>query len=253
VARLNVMVLLGGMACGVASPGFAADLGPSPMLPPAPMLDYGEGVAEVGNGWYLRGDIGYVDYNRVRDIPFGPPGTTSLIGERVKNAVSFGGGIGYQLTNMLRADVTIDHRLGASYSGTRPDPIYTIRDDADLESTTYLLNGYIDLGTWSGITPYVGAGVGAASNRFTNVTREISLDNTFVGRIDLPRYTSANFAWALMAGVAADLGSGFKIDLGYRYTRLGDAHTRLDGLQAGIRTKDMDAHEFRIGARYMIE
>lgn len=248
MARLNVMILVGGMLCGLAgSPGQAAD------LPPAPMLDSGEDVVEVGNGWYLRGDIGYVDYSRMRDIPFGPVGTGSLTGERVDEAVSFGGGIGYQLTNMLRTDITIDHRLGASFSGIRPDPTLTIRDDVDFESTTYLLNGYVDLGSWSGVTPYLGGGIGAASNRFTNVTREVTLGNAFVSRIDLPRYTATNFAWALMAGVAADLGSGFKVDIGYRYMHLGDAHSRLDGIQAGIRTKDVNSHEFRIGARYMIE
>jgi opacity protein-like surface antigen len=44
-----------------------------------------------------------------------------------------------------------------------------------------------------------------------------------------------------------------KVDLGYRYMHLGDARTRLEGVQAGIRTKDINAHEFRVGARYMIE
>jgi opacity protein-like surface antigen len=184
---------------------------------------------------------------------FGPAGTVALNGERLGHSVSFGGGIGYQFTNMVRADVTIDHRLGATFRGVRPDPTLTIRDDADLESTTYLLNGYVDLANWSGITPYVGAGVGVASNRFTEVTREVNLGNAFVARIDLPRYTSTNLAWALMAGLSADLGSGFKVDLGYRYMHMGDAHTRPEDLQAGIRTKDVNAHEFRIGARYMIE
>jgi opacity protein-like surface antigen len=49
------------------------------------------------------------------------------------------------------------------------------------------------------------------------------------------------------------LGSGLKVDLGYRYMRIGDARTGLEPLQAGIRTKTIDAHEFRVGARYMIE
>jgi opacity protein-like surface antigen len=241
------------MACGLAAgPSLAADM-PSSPLPPAPMLDSSEDVAEFGNGWYLRGDIGYVDYTHVRDTAFGPFGTVALNGERLGHSVSFGGGIGYQFTNMVRADVTVDHRLGASFRGVRPDPTLTIRDDADLESTSYLVNGYVDLANWSGITPYVGAGIGVASNRFTEVTREINLGNAFVGRIDLPRYTSTNLAWALMAGLSADLGSGFKVDVGYRYMHMGDAHTRPDDLQSGIRTKDVNAHEFRIGARYMIE
>jgi opacity protein-like surface antigen len=247
VARLKVSILVSAMACGLAgSPVSAADL-----LPAAPMLDREE-VVEVGNGWYLRGDIGYVDYNRVRDIPFGPVGTTGLTETRIEEAVSFGGGIGYQLTNMLRADITIDHRLGATFSGIRPDPLATIRDVADLESTTYLVNGYLDLGNWSGVIPYIGAGVGAASNRLTNVSRETTVGDTFT-RVNVPSYTAANFAWALMAGAAVDLGSGVKVDLGYRYMHLGDARTRLEGVQAGIRTKDINAHEFRVGARYMIE
>src|SRR4051794_5769128 len=242
------MILLGGMACGLAAgPSLAADM-PSSLLPPAPMLDSSEDVAEFGNGWYLRGDIGYVDYTHVRDSAFGPFGTVALNGERLGHSVSFGGGVGYQFTNMVRADVTIDHRLGASFRGVRPDPTLTIRDDADLESTSYLVNGYVDLANWSGITPYVGAGIGVASNRFTEVTREINLGNAFVARIDLPRYTSTNLAWALMAGLSADLGSGFKVDVGYRYMHMGDAHTRPDDLQSGIRAKDVNAHEFRIGA-----
>jgi len=217
------------------------------------MLDSSEEPVEFGNGWYLRGDVGYVNYGHMRDVVLGPPGTVALTGEQVKSTVSFGGGIGYQFAPMLRADVTIDHRLGASFSGVRPDPVFTIRDIADFESTTYLLNGYVYLGSWSGVTPYVGGGVGVASNRLTNISREVTDGTTFVSHVDLPRYTATNFAWALMAGVAADLGSGFKVDIGYRYMHLGDAHSRLDGIQAGIRTKDVNAHEFRIGTRYMIE
>jgi opacity protein-like surface antigen len=56
-----------------------------------------------------------------------------------------------------------------------------------------------------------------------------------------------------MGGVAVDVGSGFKIDLGYRYTHLGDARTRIDGPGAGIRTDDLKTHEIRLGARYTID
>ena len=33
-----------------------------------------------------------------------------------------------------------------------------------------MVNGYVDLGTWSGITPYVGAGVGFAYNKLSGFT-----------------------------------------------------------------------------------
>ena len=34
---------------------------------------------------------------------------------------------------------------------------------------TFLLNGYVDLGTWSHITPFIGAGVGTSRNTISNL------------------------------------------------------------------------------------
>lgn len=247
VIRLACLTLFA--ACGFA-PAQAADL-----LPPPPVLDRDE-IVEVGTGWYLRGDVGYVDYNTPRDIAFHIPTVLPLNGERLDKTFSVGGGIGYQLTNWLRADATIDHRFGAELSGTRPFPTYDlgyVRDQADVESTSYLLNAYVDLGYWSGVTPYLGAGIGLASNRFTNIRREFYALGQPAGTGFPTPHTTNNLAWALMAGVAVDVGSGFKIDLGYRYTHLGDARTRIDGPGAGIRTDDLKTHEIRLGARYTID
>jgi opacity protein-like surface antigen len=68
----------------------------------------------------------------------------------------------------------------------------------------------------------------------------------------LPSKTTYNLAWAVMAGVAVDIGYGFKLDAGYRYAHLGDVKT---GYEFGIGTKlkALDAHEARIGVRYMID
>jgi opacity protein-like surface antigen len=250
VARLTCLTLLATLLGGVATAN-AADL-----LPPIPTLDRADEVVEIGTGWYLRGDIGYVDYARVRDVPFGPAGTAGLDEERLDNTFSLGGGIGYQLTSWLRADATIDHRFGSGFTGTRPNPTYGVgmfRDRAELESTTFLVNGYVDFGYWSGITPYVGAGIGVSANRLTNVVRETYVGDVLQDSVQVARFTGTQLAWALMAGVAVDVGSGFTLDLGYRYINLGEARTRLEDTQPGIRTKDIEAHEFRLGARYVID
>jgi opacity protein-like surface antigen len=252
-ARLTFLTVMSLVAGGlVAAPAQAADL-----LPPAPVLDYGEEVVEIGTGWYLRGDIGYVDYNRPKDLSFGLPGTRTLDGERLDKTWSVGGGIGYAFTNGFRADVTVDYRIGAEFSGTRPIGVdYSlgyVRDQTDFESTTALFNTYFDLGTWSGITPYVGAGIGVSGNRFTNISREAWTAGTPAGSAGLQPHTAYSLAWALMGGVAVDVGSGFKVDLGYRFVHLGDARTRTDDFAYGIRTSRLHAHEFRIGARYMID
>jgi opacity protein-like surface antigen len=55
-----------------------------------------------------------------------------------------------------------------------------------------------------------------------------------------------------MAGAAFDLG-GFKLDLGYRYIHLGEARTEFDSYGFGTKLKAVDAHEARLGFRYMID
>ena len=250
MARLTLMRVVSTIALCAAGAAQAADL-----LPPAPSLE-GSEIVELGTGWYLRGDIGYVDYVTPRDVGFGLPTVAPLDGERIDKTVSLGGGIGYQFTNWLRADATVDYRFGAEFSGTRPNPTYAlgyVRDRADFESGTILFNAYADLGSWYGITPYVGAGIGVSGNRFTNISREAFVLGAPVGAAVLSPRTTYNLAWALMAGVAIDTGVGFLVDLGYRYIRLGDVRTRIDAPGPGIKTDEIDAHEIRVGARYMID
>ena len=251
VSRLTTLTLAGALACSLA----AIDARAADLLPPPPPMDQEE-VVEIGTGWYLRGDVGYIDYQKPRDVGFGIAGIPPLDGERLESSWSAGAGIGYQITSWARADVTVDHRFGAEFSGTRPNPTYAagyVRDQADLESTTGLFNLYADLGVWAGVTPYVGAGVGVAANRLTNLSREAYVLGAPAGFAVLQPHTTYNLAWALMAGVVVDVGSGFKIDVGYRYARLGDVRTRIDAPGPGIKTDDVQAHEVRVGARYQID
>ena len=44
-----------------------------------------------------------------------------------------------------------------------------------------MFNGYADLGTWSGVTPYVGAGVGFAYNKLSGFTDTRLLPITATG------------------------------------------------------------------------
>src|SRR6185437_8650685 len=53
-------------------------------------------------------------------------------------------------------DVTAVARCSDFYHGT-------------VQSSVFLANGYVDLGSWYGITPFVGAGVGVAYNRFGTI------------------------------------------------------------------------------------
>ena len=198
-----------GVWLGLAAPALAADYA----LPPPPPPSAGPVASELGSGWYLRGDIGWVEYSDPGKMPLGP----GLPFDRVKldDTYSIGGGIGYQISNWLRADVTADWRNNAGFLGVNSGSNYVNGysiDTGKIESSTLLLNGYVDLGNWYGFTPYVGAGVGVAYNRFHSYAGQVTCLMLLCGPLGpqpptpIPSRTRYDLAWALMAGVAFDLG-----------------------------------------------
>ncbi len=87
------------------------------------------------------------------------------------------------------------------------------------------MNGYVDLGSYWGATPFVGAGIGVADNALSGVS-----DQGFavsgggapvaVGR-SFSNASRSGFAWALMAGLDFDIAPNLKLELSYRYLDLG--------------------------------
>jgi opacity protein-like surface antigen len=265
---LKTVVMAGVVTLGAALPVRAADY---PWLPPPPVVDEAPAVgAELGTGWYLRGDLGYVDYDKIQDAPYGIPGLPPLENEKLAKTWSIGGGVGYKFNNWFRTDVTVDWRDDARFRATSSRTNYIEGYSVDrglLETATFLLNGYVDLGLWAGVTPYVGAGIGVAQNRLADYSGQVYCLTPRCGSGDpfanfplgpqtpdlIPSKTRYNLAWALMAGAAVDVGGGVKVDVGYRYVRFGEARTELDAFGVGTKIKDLDAHEARIGVRYMID
>jgi opacity protein-like surface antigen len=244
------------IVAGFASSAFGAD-----MLFPPPMMEGARpGLVELGTGWYLRGDAGYVDYAKPKD------GRGSIINEsfdrtKLDDTWSAGAGFGYKFLNWFRADVTVDHRFAANFEGTTSLTGYVDdrrRDGGKLDSTTGLVNAYLDFGSWYGVTPYVGAGVGVAMNHLQDYRTRVTCLTAACGPLGdqplvqvHPRRTY-DLAWALMGGVAVDVG-GFQVEVGYRYVNLGEASIRFDSFETAARSKDIEAHEVRVGLRYMID
>jgi opacity protein-like surface antigen len=125
------------------------------------------------------------------------------------------------------------------------DPLHT-----SIKSYTMMFNAYKDLGTYGNITPYVGAGIGAAYHQVkeTYFTGNYNLVNKIEGHNDL------SFAWSLMAGVGYQISDRAVIDLGYRYIDMGDASSgRVDNagfVNPRVDFDDLTAHEIKIGLRY---
>jgi opacity protein-like surface antigen len=109
--------------------------------------------------------------------------------------------------------------------------------DNEIHRWDLLANGYLDLGTWDGFTPYIGAGAGVTWSRIQqsdNFTLNglpcqatcgfITNGGNVVTFADFDRSQSNNtyrFAWAAMAGVAIAMTDHAQLDVGYRFLDLG--------------------------------
>ena len=197
---------------------------------------------ELLSGWYLRGDAGY-RWNG------GGPSAANVRSESYRSSYDGTVGFGYKY-QWFRADAIYDFagpsRVRATTSAAASQPQYT----AKITAQTVLVNAYIDFGTWAGLTPYVGAGGGAArlrSQNYVDTTDSPSI-NGVAGQ-----GTHQNFAWAAMGGVAYQVAPNWLIDVGYRYLNLGNVPSSGG---AGTQTnalvfKSLHTNEARIGVRYL--
>ena len=199
---------------------------------------------ETGAGWYLRGDIGYAS----NVAPSMSWQTTSYSGNRAANSGTFDFGLGYRFTENLRSDVTLDfltsHRVLGALNATTTD---TLNQDM----TAGLVNGYYDIGKFMGITPYIGAGIGAARINADQLTRSVNGTTTYVFN-SASNYT---LAAAATTGFSFDIGHGLQADLGYKFAWFGNSTTGLEStshLTGKVNIGNSTAHELRFGLKYFI-
>lgn len=275
-SRLGLALATGVLA--LAGPALAADYDPPVYVDQAPEYQ----PVEVGSGWYLRGDVGYVFANRMGSVSYRtfddtPPGSyssASFDSRSIGTDAAFSAGFGYHFNDWLRSDVTVegfradfDGRTSSASACNGALPATTScrsEDSSKFSSIGAMVNGYVDLGTISGFTPYVGAGLGYSLVRWQG------LDNTLycVGA-DCPSAAPVSttqhggekdwrFTYALMAGVAYDISRNLKLDVGYKYKHIqgGDMFgwdsATADAGATGIQGRDggFGTHEIKIGLRY---
>jgi opacity protein-like surface antigen len=232
MSRLKVFAIASLAAIAPLGAARAADMPMSlPPLVKAPVF-----VEQYQSGWYLRADIGY-RWNEIDGISAlvgaQPTGTT------IDDRFVVGGGGGYK-AGWFRADVTVDWGPRTGIAAVTPD--YRVK----LDTATVLANLYLDLGTWSGFTPYVGGGVGMSWNRTTDFVSNALL----APGVDGMKEARWEFAWAAIAGMSYHLSPNLLLDASYRYLNFGDALTPLATNNNQLTIKDLTAQEVRIGLRY---
>jgi opacity protein-like surface antigen len=284
MATLKALTLAGGALLVLTRFAGAADL-----LPPPPALEpLPAAMAPEFSGWYLRGDVGISGnatpaqlVNTPNPLPGTNPGgfaysaatTQGFSNTTLSGSGMFDFGVGYQFNPWLRGDVTVEYRNGGHLQSlwtlndpTPPTTQYADFYRADTSSLIGLFNAYADLGTWYGITPFVGAGIGFARNTLFGFTDQgfgyytgASLGPSG-GYFD--NHTTDNFAWALMTGLDFNVTQNLKLELGSRYLNMGKIATGgsncLSGSCSGgvtnyVSSKNtLASNDFRLGLRWMI-
>lgn len=265
-------------AATATSAGYAADLGGS--------KNWGSNATsdpyqqQTHRNLYVRGDVGVgrYDFGNFSQQELSENGG-SFISQSIGDTVMIGAGIGVQLNKSFRVDLTGEYRSTAevkaldNLTATLAVPAGSLQANTlyqgELSAKVGLLNAYWDLFSWRGFTPYVGAGIGLAHVEMRNFTTLSS--STFVDAVTgaatvelnsgVARSKSeTNLAWALMAGTSFDLRPNAKLDLGYRYLNLGHSDVATGDINCPCGTagsplniSDLNAHEFRIGIRWMLD
>jgi opacity protein-like surface antigen len=320
------MKVLLSLACAgltaAAWPASAADLfGTAPPLTmPATQTPT---MFEVGSNWYLRGDLGIsfedaptISLSSISTPPpglLGAPFTTSAGTNWSTTNFTGGLGFGYRFNNYLRFDATWDYLSGPGgtrntavicpyapttgvYSATTGLPagnLHNTSDTCDASTNVrqyhnaFLANAYVDLGTYSGFTPYIGGGLGLNMN---DLQGSLNTYQTNDGQPYIPDLapaagfpqiwvnpqgqplspqpniafgqqfwnrsissTTYTFAWALAAGFGLQLNPSTTLDIGYRYLNGGTVNTLINP-QTGLTIKQNNtSHQLRVGIRYVLQ
>jgi opacity protein-like surface antigen len=252
---------------------YAADMAaPPPVYQPPPTMYQPQPAWE--GGWYLRGDLGvglldYSEFDHGQANPaFAWPPSWTIVQSDIQDTTIFGGGVGYELNNFLRFDVTGEYRTKAAFRVTGSYTDFcggggTCYDNltGNYSAAVFMANAYVDLGTWWCLTPYIGAGVGGAYNSITGIQDQGIISNGTQGfGFSTSDNSSWSLAWNVQAGLTYNVTNTFKVDISWRYLDLGSPVSAVVNCQntpvcpgAFYTFKDMTSQDFRIGVRWMLQ
>lgn len=148
------------------------------------------------------------------------------------DAGTFALGAGYHVNDFMRADMTVGYRPWGKVhfkgSGKSKSDIWSLPVMANLYAK-YPIHRMFDI--------YGMGGVGISWTHTDGIT-------------NAKGKTKTNFAWTVGAGIDYYINSCWSLDLGYRYTDLGDARVRGNALYDGHRKRAVRSNDIKLSARY---
>jgi opacity protein-like surface antigen len=240
----RIALTLAAAMISVALPSYAADYDPPIVIEDAPEYV----PVEVGSGWYLRGDVGYSWEHPFKDHVTGV--SDAFYSDR-HSPVSFSVGMGYHFNDWIRTELNIGFISSdrATLAFSDADEIASARIENEVWSG--MASGFVDLGTFAGVTPYIGGGIGLAyGKRSLEFDYSNSTDPT-LDFSDFDRRRNYSVAYSLGAGVAYQMTKNLSVDLGYQYFNApGLEYATITGVDSYAIRKGIDSHQVKLGLRY---
>jgi len=148
------------------------------------------------------------------------------------NAGIFALGAGYHVNNYMRADMTVGYRPWGkvNFKGSEDKK-------ADMWSMPVLANAYVSYPIMNMFDVYGMAGIGMSFNKTSSITNA-------KGR------SRSNLAWTAGAGIDYAINRCWSLDLGYRFTDLGQARVKGNADYDGRRKRDIRSNDIKLSARY---
>lgn len=234
------------------------------MAPPPPQPVFIPPPVEPVSSWYLRGDIGVgavqqasVDY---LPNPLNNPSNFTIQSVGLGDQAFLNAGVGYEFNNWLRFDVTGEYRTKApfnfwgGYTTACPNPFAQCLDvyNGYISSLVFLANAYIDLGTWCGVTPFIGAGIGTSGNTISGFS-DVGIPTGGAGTG--PTTTDWNLAWAVHAGLSYSVNENLKLELAYRFLNMGSVEGPINCVGGcnpdSYRFHNLESQDVMLGFRWM--
>jgi opacity protein-like surface antigen len=240
------------LALAPLTPVHAADYDPPVYVDQAP--DYVP--VEVGSGWYLRGDVSYLAQKSFKNDNFA---FTPASFDEKEDPIFASIGFGYHFNDYLRADLNLGYlpgnKIGIGYDDSAIVTLPTLPTVASASLQNYafsgMLNGYVDLGTYVGITPYLGAGIGVVRSTHKLSANYIDNNDPTSQLTQQDDKTKYSLAYTLNAGLAYQVSKNVSVDLGSQYFSAPDAeYVTAESLTSFPVHKGISNHQLKLGLRY---
>lgn len=194
---------------------------------------------------YLRLDSGWSHFRSVHGITY--ISTNNKLKSNTNNIVGAGAGLGINLGDKIRSDITWSHHLGAKLDWENQGNLVKRKPVID----AYFLNFYYETGfALSVFHPYVGAGVGLAAVK-DNLSYSVVNNNSLsYGNYVINKKN--NFAYKFILGSAFDLNDQIKFDLSYNYSDYGKSKGIYTSSNILIGKTPYRAHVINAGLRFGI-